>query len=165
MEIKIRAAKTSDIERLTEIYNEEVIYGVSTFDIHPKTPNERMAWLEEHNIGNHPLLVAEVCGEIAGYASLSSYRDKEAYAAAVELSVYIASAWRNKGIATALIRAILAIAEERTDIHTVISVITSGNEASIRLHKKFGFVYCGELKEVGEKFGRKLGIVNYQKIV
>lgn len=165
MEIRIRTAKASDVRRLMEIYNEEVVYGVSTFDIHPKTLSERMIWFRKHNVGNHPLLVAEVHKEVAGYASLSSYREKEAYAATVELSVYIAMEWREKGIATVLTSAILKIAEEREDIHTVISVITSGNEASIRLHKKFGFTYCGEMKEVGEKFGRKLGIVNYQKMV
>ena len=42
--------------------------------------------------------------------------------------------------------------DERT--HTVISVITSGNEGSKKLHEKFGFEFCGTLKEVGIKFGR-----------
>lgn len=41
--------------------------------------------------------------------------------------------------------------DERT--HTVISVITSGNEGSKKLHEKFGFEFCGTLKEVGIKFG------------
>ncbi len=52
-----------------------------------------------------------------------------------------------------------------SDVHTVISVITGGNEASLKLHEAFGFEYCGVLREVGEKFGRRLDIVNLQLIV
>ena len=68
-------------------------------------------------------------------------------------------------MATALIEAILRIAREREDIHTVVSVITAGNEASVRLHEKFDFVFCGEMNEVGEKFGKRLGTVSYQLMV
>lgn len=165
MEIRIRTAQLNDVERLLEIYNYEVKNGTATFDIHPKTVSEWTDWFYAHNVGNHPLLVAEEDGRVAGYASLSPYREKEAYAATVELSVYIAPECRGRGIATVLTGAVLDTARECPDIHTVISVITSGNAASIRLHEKFGFSFCGEMKEVGEKFGKKLGIVNYQLMV
>lgn len=61
-----------------------------------------------------------------------------------------------------LMAEILEIAKQRSDIHTVISVITDGNDASVALHEDFGFEYCGTMKEVGKKFGKMLGIVNYQ---
>lgn len=161
----IRAAKKADMPRLLDIYNYEVQNGTSTFDLNVKTLDERMEWFAAHNIGNHPLIVLEMDGVIAGYACLSSYRDKEAYAAAVELSVYIAPECRRRGAARRLMEAIIGMARERDDIHTIVSVITEGNEASVKLHEDFGFIYCGILKEVGEKFGRKLGIVNYQLIL
>lgn len=161
----IRIAQESDLSELTEIYNYEVLHGTATFDVNPKTIQERRGWFDSHNIGNHPLLVAEVEGHTAGYASLSQYRDKEAYAATVELSVYIAPACRRRGIARSLIARILEEAAAREDIHTVISVITGGNDASIRLHEEFGFTYCGTIKEAGTKFGRYLDIVNYQLMV
>ena len=100
-----------------------------------------------------------------GYASLSAYRDKEAYAAAVELSVYIDPAYRRRGLARRLMGELLQEARERSDIHTVISVITAGNDASVALHEEFGFEFCGRVREVGEKFGRKLDILNYQMMV
>lgn len=161
----IRVAREQDIARLLEIYNYEVLHGTATFDIHPKTIAERTEWFYAHNVGNHPLLVAEVDEEVAGYACFSPYRDKEAYAATVELSVYVDLAWRRKGIARRLMAALMEIAKERADIHTVISVITYGNDNSVALHEAFGFVNCGTMKEVGEKFGKKLGIVNYQAMV
>lgn len=161
----IRTARESDLPELTDIYNYEVLNGTATFDVNPKEANERREWLNSHNRDNHPLIVAEVDGHTAGYASLSQYREKEAYAATVELSVYIGPDYRRRGIARALIGAILREAREREDIHTVISVITGGNEASIRLHEEFGFTYCGTIREVGIKFGRYLDIVNYQLMV
>ena len=50
----------------------------------------RGAWFAAHNTGNHPLLVAEEDGKVLGYASLSPYRDFDAYLQTVELSVYVA---------------------------------------------------------------------------
>lgn len=161
----IRTAEEKDMPALLDIYNYEVEHGLATFDLNPKTMEERLLWFRAHNVGNHPLIVAEEDGKAAGYASLSSYRDKEAYEATVELSIYIDPAYRRRGIAGELASAILKTAREREDIHTVISVITGGNEASIRLHERLGFVHCGTIREVGVKFGKLLDIENYQLMV
>lgn len=161
----IRTAEEKDMPELLDIYNYEVEHGLATFDLNPKTMEERLVWFREHNVGNHPLIVAEEDGKAVGYASLSSYRPKEAYAATVELSVYIDRVYRRRGIAGELADAILEIAKKRDDIHTVISVITGGNEASIRLHERLGFIHCGTIREVGVKFGKMLDIENYQMLV
>lgn len=158
----IRKAELRDLEELLEIYNYEVVYGVSTFDLHPKTLEERRQWFDSHNIDNHPLLVAEIEGHAAGYASLSSYREKEAYRSTVELSVYVGAAYRRRGVADTLMKAILELARADESIHTVVSVITGGNEASIRLHNKYGFTYCGCMHEVGYKLGAYRDIENYE---
>ena len=60
---------------------------------------------------------------------------------------------------------ILDIARQDDTLHTVISVITAGNQASERLHSKVGFEFCGCMREVGIKFGNYLDIVNYQLFV
>ncbi|HCD46745.1 MAG TPA: GNAT family N-acetyltransferase [Lachnoclostridium sp.] len=161
----IRTAEEKDMPELLDIYNYEVEHGLSTFDLNPKTMEERLVWFRDHNVGNHPLIVAEEDGKSVGYASLSSYRPKEAYAATVELSVYIDKNYRRRGIAGKLASAILEIARERDDIHTVISVITGENEASIRLHERLGFIHCGTINEVGLKFGKMLNIENFQLMV
>lgn len=153
------------MEALLSIYNYEVVNGTATFDLEPKTMEERMVWFREHNVDNHPLIVAEMNGRAVGYASLSGYREKEAYAATVELSIYVDPAYRRRGVARTLMQSILDEAGRRQDIHTVISVITGGNEASIKLHKEFGFIHCGTMREVGEKFGRLLDIDNFQLMV
>lgn len=158
----IRKAELKDLKDLLEIYNYEVVYGISTLDIHPKTLEEWKQWFDAHNIDNHPLIVAEIDGHAVGYASLSPYREKEAYCSTVELSVYVDVSYRKMGIADALMKAILDIAREDESIHMVVSVITGGNEASIRLHDKYGFTYCGSIHEVGVKFSEYRDIENYE---
>ena len=149
----IRPAEEKDLPALTEIYNYEVVHGVATLDLHPRTEEDRAAWLRSHNRLNHPLLAAEADGIVVGYASLSPFREKEAYASTVELSVYIAPEARGKGAAGALVEAVLTLARADERTHLVVSVITGGNEASARLHRKYGFTYCGTLHRVGVKHG------------
>lgn len=161
----IRTAEHRDLAAMLAIYNYEVKNGTATFDVAPREGQAAEAWYTSHNVGNHPLLVAEEGEEVLGYASLSPYRDFDAYLQTVELSVYIAPAHRGRSVASALMDAILRLARENADTHTVVSVIAGGNAASVRLHEKFGFTYSGTLHEVGLKFGRYLDIVNYELCV
>lgn len=158
----IRKAERADVPALREIYNDEVLGGVATLDLHPRTMEDRMAWFEAHNVDNHPLLVAEEDGKVMGYASLSPYREKEAYRSTVELSIYVDRASRRRGVATRLMQAILDEARADEQTHLVVSVITAGNEASVSLHRRFGFAFCGAIHEVGVKFDRLLDIENYE---
>lgn len=157
----IRKPVRDEIPALLDIYNYEVENGVATLDINKKTLEDWEGWYDSHNIGNHPLIVCDIDGAVAGYATLSTYREKEAYKSTVELSVYVSPMHRKKGVGTALMEAIIAMAKEDESIHTVVSVITAGNEASRRLHSNFGFNFCGTIPEAGEKFGRYVDIENY----
>ena len=161
----IRKAEKRDIPNLTDIYNDEVINGVATLDIHPRSSKDRLEWFNAHNKDNHPLIVAEDNGTAVGYATLSPYREKEAYSSTVELSVYVAADYRGQGIASALLTEILNFARNDPSTHLVVSVITAGNDTSVHLHKKFGFTYCGTIHRVGMKFGKFLDIENYELIV
>lgn len=161
----VRRAVPADIPYLLEIYNYEVEKGTATLDIDKKTLPEWEGWYYAHGTEDHPLIVCEIEGEVAGYATLSSYRYKQAYSSTAELSVYVSPSFRRRGVGEALSREILSLARENPRLHTVVSVITSGNEASVRLHEKLGFTFCGSIKEVGVKFGRYVDIDNYSIFV
>lgn len=160
-EIVIRRGQEADIAALLDIYNYEVIHGVATLDLEPRTLDEWTLWFEAHNVDNHPLYVAELDGQVAGYASLSAYRTKEAYRSTVELSVYIGPDYRRKGIASKLMASILEEGRRDDRTHLIVSVITAGNEASEGLHEAFGFEYVGTLREVGIKQGQYRDTVEY----
>lgn len=161
----IRPAEEKDIEQILNIYNYEVLHGVSTFDIHPKTIEEWKIWYFQHTTDKYLLLVAVINDQVAGYASLSRYREKEAYDSTVELSVYVSPAFRQQSVATQLMEHIIEKARNNEDIHLVVSVITGGNAVSTHLHERFGFTHCGTIHEAGIKFGDFLDIDNYELIV
>ena len=104
--MNIRTAERRDLSAMLDIYNYEVKNGTATFDVEPRAGAAGEAWFAAHNTGNHPLLVAEEDGKVLGYASLSPYRDFDAYLQTVELSVYVAPESRGRGIASALMEAV-----------------------------------------------------------
>lgn len=163
--MKIRKAEERDVPALLEIYNYEVLHGTATFDLNPRSLEERRAWFYAHPGGRYLLLTAEENGVPVGYASLSPYREKEAYAATAELSIYVAADCRGRGIGSALMQRILEHARACEELHTVVSVITGDNDGSIRMHQRYGFSDCGRIREVGRKFGKWMDIVNMQLIV
>ncbi|KGQ54419.1 GNAT family acetyltransferase [Gallibacterium anatis str. Avicor] len=161
----IRPAQQQDLPALLAIYNHEILNGVATFDLQPKSLAERQSWFDEHHKNNHPLLVAEQDGEVLGYASLSRYAEKAAYNSTVELSVYIAPSARRQGIASQLMHAVIELAKKDNATHLIVSLITGTNQASISLHRKFGFNKVGTLHQVGYKHQQFLDVHIYELFV
>ena len=161
----IRPAQQQDLPALLAIYNHEILNGVATFDLQPKSLAERQSWFDEHNKNNHPLLVAEQDSEVLGYASLSRYAEKAAYNSTVELSVYIAPSARRQGIASQLMLAVIDLAKKDNATHLIVSLITGTNQASISLHQKFGFNKIGTLHQVGYKHQQFLDVHIYELFV
>jgi L-amino acid N-acyltransferase YncA len=161
--MNIRAAKLADVPAILEIYNKEVLHGVATFDTEAKTLAEREAWFKRLQ-STHPIIVAEENSAILGFASVSPWSERKAYSGTVENSVYVNKNARGKGVGKKLLQALLAEVG-KSGFHTLIARITDGNQTSIELHKKFGFLQVGVLKEVGFKFGRRLDVTLMQKIL
>ncbi|HWO93186.1 MAG TPA: GNAT family N-acetyltransferase [Dehalococcoidia bacterium] len=148
----VRRAEPRDLGAVTAIYNHWVRTSAATFDIDAFTEDERRPWFEEHG-DDYPLLVAERDGEVVGYACLSRFRTKPAYRHTAETTVYLAEAARGAGLGTALYDALVAEAQ-RLRYHVLVAGITVPNEASVRLHRRFGFERIGVMHEVGWKFER-----------
>ena len=125
--MKIRWAEERDLQGMVEIFNYEVLNGTASFTIRPRTVEERRSWFEQHNRDEFPLIVAEEDGAVAGYASLSAYRDNDAYAPTMELSIYVAHEYKGRKVGEALMTELLRIAREKGRTHAIISVITSDN--------------------------------------
>ncbi|WP_141431785.1 GNAT family N-acetyltransferase [Bacillus sp. 03113] len=161
--LKIRDAILSDLPSMLDIYNDAIRNLTATFDLEEQTLDERKKWFNKYG-GNYPLIVAELEGIIVGYSCLSKFREKPAYSYSTELSVYISSKHQGQGIGSALMNEILGRAA-KLGYHTVIGGITGGNEASVKLHEKFGFEYVGCFKEVGLKFGKWQDVHFYQVMI
>lgn len=156
MNVKVRPGKEDDLVALTAIYNHYIRKTPITFDVTPLTADERRPWLLSHpEDGPHRLLVARIpCsgGGILGYPTSSPFRPKAAYATSVETSVYLAPDAVGRGIGTLLYKQLFeALADE--DVHRAYAGVTLPNEASVRVHRRFGFRQVGIHEEVGRKFG------------
>lgn len=160
--LTIRRATTTDLAAITEIYNDVVINTTATFDTETKTLEERENWFAKHG-KKYPILVAEDDNHIIGWASLSRWSDRLAYADTAEISLYVREDQKGKGIGRRLMTAILDEGR-RAGLHVVIARIVEGNDLSIYLHESAGFWQVGTMKEVGRKFGKLLDI-NVMQII
>lgn len=159
----LRPATPADAAATAAIYNQEVSSSRVTFDLVTRTVAEQAAWLEERT-GALEVVVAEIDGEVAGFASLSPYRDRPAYRTTVEDSIYVHEDHRGSGVGRALLEEIVAVARER-GFHSVIARIVADHAASIRLHAAVGFEQVGVEREVGRKFGRWLDVMVMQLLL
>ena len=163
--LNIRHASIDDVSHCLDIYNYEVVNGVATLDLEPRTLPEWQEWFRAHQTSDHCIFVGLMDDVVVGYASLSPYRTKDAFKSTVELSIYIHQEYRGKGVASKLMNHILEHAKETETLHTVVSVITAGNAASTALHERFGFTYCGLTPQVGFKHGKYQDTETYALLV
>ena len=161
--ILIRPADLSDLEAITEIYNEAILTTTATFDIEPKTRSEQLVWFQDHDV-RHPVLVAMLDGKAVGWACLSKWSGRCAYADTAETSFYVKAEYRGQGIGRKLKGAIIEKARH-LKFHSLIARVAQGSNESLHLNEVFGFVYVGTLKEVGRKFNKLLDVHIFQKML
>ena len=95
--VKIQVASVEDAEELLAIYAPYVEKTAITFEY--EVPSllefrERIC----HVLEKYPYLAAEVDGQIAGYAYVGVFHDREAYDWCVETSIYVDENVKHKGV-------------------------------------------------------------------
>ena len=105
------------------------------------------------NLGAQKLGVVNQKGEILAWGSLSDYHPREGYRITAEISVYVASGARGKGLGRRLVNFMLESAP-KFGVKNVVALIFSSNTASLNLFAKFGFTRWGELPEVCDMGGK-----------
>ena len=162
--MRTRLASADDAGPIRAIYNAEVLESTITFDMVPRTHEEQLAWLVDHR-GAHPAIVAvDDAGMVVGFASVSPYRSRPAYATTVEDSVYVDRSCRGNGVGRLLLGDLITVAQAH-GFHAVMARIVDGHEASIALHRACGFDLVGVEREVGRKFSRWLDVAVMQRLL
>ena len=153
----IRLAQMDDLPALVDIYNQSIPSQQSTGDTQPLRVEDRRGWFEEHRPEAHPIFVAEVEGQVAGWCSLSAYRPgRAALRFTAEISYYIALDHHRQGIGTALVEHALA-ACPALQIRHLFAIVLEGNQASLSLLEKMGFEQWGYLPRVADFEGKEVG--------
>lgn len=153
----VRDATEADLPTIMEIYNDAVANTTAIWNEVLVDLDNRKDWFAARRARGFPVLVAEVEGRVAGYASYGDWRAFDGYRHTVEHSVYVHRDFRGLGIGRLLMQELIARAASN-GVHVMIAAIESENAASIRLHEKLGFRIAGKFSEVGTKFGRWLDL-------
>jgi len=158
----IRKVEIKDARQIAEIYNFYIENTHHSFEIEPVGIEEMKRRIVETN-ENYPYLIAEETREILAYAYASCYKPRSAYKNSVEVSVYVKNNLKQKGIGTKLYERLF---EElsKMEVHAIIAGIALPNEASIKLHEKFGMEKVAHFREVGFKLGRWIDVGYWELI-
>jgi phosphinothricin acetyltransferase len=157
----IRPATQADLPAILEIYNDAVTNTTAIWNWNIVDLANRQAWFEARAKQDYPILVAGAEGSASGYASYGDWRPFDGYRYTVEHSIYVAASARGQGIGATLLAALIARARQGGK-HIMLGGIEAGNEASLALHRRFGFLETGRMPEVGQKFGKWLDLVFMQ---
>ena len=154
MSVSVRPAHRDDLPALTELYNHYVVNTHITFDLEPFSVEQRAEWFGHYSTtGRHRLLVAVDGERLLGYATSGVFRAKPAYLPSVETTIYCDRHVVGRGVGKALYAALFdALADE--DVHRAFAGVALPNDASLALHRSFGFTEIGTFREVGRKFDK-----------
>jgi L-amino acid N-acyltransferase YncA len=155
----LRPARPADIAAITAIYRPAVLTGTASFELESPTEEEMLRRYRVVTDAGNPYVVAERDGRIIGYAYASAYRARPGYRFTVENSVYVSPEAQGKGVGRALLAEVIAAATAKGYRLMVAVIGDSANFASIALHRRAGFRFCGTIHSVGYKLGRWLDSV------
>jgi L-amino acid N-acyltransferase YncA len=151
-QFEIRLATPSDAPAVLRIYAPVVTETAISFEEQPPSADE-MAQRIDDVTREFPWLVATSAGEVVGYAYASRHRVRAAYRWDVDVSAYVDSKWRGRGIASALYRRLFDIVLRQNFVNAFAG-ITLPNAASVGLHESLGFKAIGTYRNAGFKQGR-----------
>lgn len=150
-----------DLPLIKEIYDYYILNTTSTFHSEPISIEELKEFLFINHSKYASYLIKEL-NEVIGYCFLSRYKKRQAYDRTAEISIYLKPDHTGKGTGTTALNYLEKAAKEGS-IHVLIGTISGENIASTKLCEKMGFSKVAHLKNVGEKFGKILDVVLYQK--
>lgn len=130
------------------IYQAGIDEGNATFEtVAPVWEAFDAAKLPEHRFA-----AVDAGGTVLGWVAVSRVSDRCAYAGVVEHSVYVHPTARGRGVASALLKA-LVDSTERAGVWTIQSGIFPENTASLAVHQRAGFRVIGTRERIGRHHG------------
>lgn len=138
----IRAITAADVPALCSLYNEHG-FRWGTLRMPYQTVEETGRWFAGLGANDH-LLVAVLDGEVVGNAGLHRQRGRRTHVGVLGMGVR--DALQRRGIGTALMAAVVDLADNWLDLRRLELTVFSDNAAGIALYLRFGFVEEGVLR-------------------
>lgn len=160
-DVTVRLVRADDFEAIAAITNHYVATTAIHFAYEP-VPEDALRAMWQQAGERFPWFVATRAGAVVGYAKAGTWRERAAYGWTTEIGLYVAHDVRGGGIGRTLYGALLAELERR-GFRSAIAGITLPNDASIALHRAFGFESVGTVRDAGWKHGRWHDVEFWQK--
>lgn len=155
--------KEEDLDNVLHIYSYYILNTTATFHSRLLTRDE-MSEIVFFSSEKYKTFVICEEAEVCGYVLITQHKKREAYDDTAEVTIYLKPAYIGKGLGSMALKYIEEYAKIQR-LHVLVATICGQNEASIRLFEKNCYSQCAHYKEVGQKFGKLLDIVAYQKII
>jgi L-amino acid N-acyltransferase YncA len=161
--VRVRNATPDDAAAIAEIYNQGIEDRIATYETEARSAEEQQAWLRA--IADHyPAVVAQIDGEIVGWAGAGPYRARECYRGIGEFSMYVRRDWRGRSVGDLMLAALISEAE-RLGLWKLLSRIFPFNAASRALCRKHGFREVGVYEKHARLDGRWLDVVVVERLI
>lgn len=154
----IRPARQGDVQAIVDLWAPHVLDSVATFNSIPKTAVEVTQMIADRPC----FLVAEIDGQLAGFASYDQFRGGIGYRRTMEHTIIVDPAAAGRGAGRALMQAVMDHARA-ADVHSLWAGVSAENAAGVAFHATLGFEQVAVLPQVGRKFGRWMDLVLMQK--
>ncbi|MBB3696944.1 GNAT family N-acetyltransferase [Flammeovirga yaeyamensis] len=161
-QISFKRLQLEDLSVVKDIYNYYVNHSTATFHTEDLKEEDLQTFLPIDN-DRYPSYLIWENDVVVGYMYLNFFKPRAAYDRTSELTVYLKKEAWGKGIGQYALEFLENKAKEGGIIKVLMAVITGNNIGSIRLFEKHGYEKSAHLKQVGEKFGKILDVVIYQK--
>ena len=160
----IRFVSADDALEIAAIYNHYVEHTTISFETEVVDVDEMRCCIDDVS-SIYPYFVSvDDDGRIEGYCYAHRWKERAAYHATLETTVYLRPDCCGRGLGRKLMNRLIGECRER-GVHALIACITADNHASVALHKCLGFEAVSHFREVGCKFGRRLDVIDMELLL
>ncbi len=163
MSMKIIEMEKKHLGEALKVYQWYVTNSTATFQISEATvaEMESLLFFESPRYRSFAVLEDDA---FTGYGIITRYKTREAFNATAEITIYLADSATGKGYGTLIMSRLEDFARSQ-GIHVLVAIISGENTASCKLFDRAGYTKCAQYHEVGNKFGRWIDLVCYEKII
>ncbi len=164
MRIKLVDLQEIDLHYLKEIYDYYTLHTTALYYLSAVSIDDLKSFIPINNPLYRSYIISTETGERCGFCYFSKFNPRPAYDITVEVTIYLHPDYTRRGYGKEAL-SILEKIIRKNGFKNIIALIDSENGSSIKMLEDAAYTQCAHIKNVAEKFGRKLDVMFYQKVL